>query len=361
MTEKVIGCVSLIFLLADNSLTLACCAIHFIRGSLYNGTVNGAISVVLFCVAGIITNLFHFFRHEATRMPQRSAGKKAKTFLLICIPNYYLVMWSLMRCVKSESLTIKCWTASLRLFYCSTGSLVQAVYQSYLVVRLWWEDDIPNEYYIIMIVTAVYLTLYAIYGVCRYVWVQCYDETGSYLPLMHIFLITFTLTLNMCGRVTAMSVVMGTLGWWWLVIAIATPFLVNFAVYIHTAAQRTPEKIGYFHNCCRYISLIPLALLSSMTISDKRYLTILTTLAWIASYLPQILMFNSHMTNWLVWIVPTVAQICSLIIMMATWKVFEAAFYRFSRLAGTHPWSVTFLRVECTQNVIAQPTHSIMQ
>ncbi|MPC10051.1 hypothetical protein E2C01_002677 [Portunus trituberculatus] len=162
------------------------------------------------------------------------------------------------------------------------------------------------------------------------------------------------------GRVTAMSVVMGTLGWWWLVIAIATPFLVNFAVYIHTAAQRTPEKIGYFHNCCRYISLIPLALLSSMTISDKRYLTILTTLAWIASYLPQILMFNSHMTNWLVWIVPTVAQICSLIIMMATWKVFEAAFYRFSRLAGTHPWSVTFLRVECTQNVVAQPTHSIM-
>lgn len=332
MAEKVIAAISLACLLIDTVLILICSAIHFMRGLHSNGIYHGAITLSIYCLAGIITNIFHFVRHELSRMAQRSEGKKIKTILLIFIPNYYLVFWSVKRFILSESLTVKCWTASLRIFYCSTGSLTQAVFQGYLVVRLWWEEGVSNVDYIIVIVTAVYLCLYAIYGVCRYVWVQYYDETGSYLPAKHIILITFTLTLNMSGRVAAMSVVMGTLGWYWLLFAIISPFLVNLAVYTYTAVQRGSHSTRCFENTCRYINLVPLALLSSMTVSDKRSLTVLTTFAWMGSYFPQILKNHTTKYQWLVWSIPTVAQIAALVIMMLQWEVFKVAFYRFSRV-----------------------------
>ena len=137
----------------------------------------------------------------------------------------------------------------------------------------------------------------------------------------------------------AMSVVMGTLGWYWLVIAISAPFFVNIVIYINIAFQKRLGKISIFENTCRCMNLIPLALLSSMTVSDKRYVTILTTMAWIVSYLPQIWMFHYSMTNWIVWLVPTGAQVLALVIMMLQWSTFEAAFSRFSRMAGGPVWS----------------------
>lgn len=333
MAEKVISAFSLAFLLADIALTLTCCAIHFMRGSLHSGMAHGAFTLAIFCVAGIIANFFHFMRHELPRMPRRSGGKRALSIMLIFLPNYYLLMWSVKRLMRSDSLTVKCWTASLRLFYCSTGSLVQAVFQSYLVIRLWWEEGVPDKDYSIMIVSAVYLCVYAIYGVCRYVWVQYYDETGGYLPAKHIILITIALTLNMSGRVVAMSVVMGTLGWLWLLVAVISPFFVNFAVYSHAAFQNRPDSLGCCGSTFHCFSLVPFSLLSAMTVSDKRILTILTTLAWMASFLPQILTFHTEMVNWLVWLIPTAAQIIALLIMMVQWEAFESAFQRFSRLA----------------------------
>lgn len=135
----------------------------------------------------------------------------------------------------------------------------------------------------------------------------------------------------------AMSVVMGTLGWVWLVVAIISPFLVNYAVYILVAAQGEPSASG-LHNVCRCFFLVPLAFLAAITVSDKRALTIITTLAWLACSLPQIITYHEDTSSLLVWLVPALAQILALIVMMFKWNVFEAAFLRFTRVAQTTPW-----------------------
>lgn len=328
----------LVFLLADIGLVLTCCVFHFKRGELADGIVHGSITIALFYVAGLITNLFHFFRHESTRQSRRSGWKKVKCILLIFLPCYYLLRWSVKRVTKLGSLTINCWTSTLRIFYCSTGSLVQAVFQSYLVVSLWWAMDIPNLDYAIMITAAVYLSLHAVFGVCRYIWTQYYDEEHEYLRVGDFILIIFGLALNMSGRVTAMAVVMGTLNWYWLAVAVIGPFLINYAAYTHAAAQAGPhDTVTYC--VCRYCSLVPLALLSSVTVSDQRALTVITTMAWVGCTLPYIINYHDDLSTWLVWLIPACAQIIALIVMLWKWSAFEAAFERFNRIARINKWT----------------------
>lgn len=131
----------------------------------------------------------------------------------------------------------------------------------------------------------------------------------------------------------AISVVMGTRGWYWMLVAVMSPFLVNYAVYMVQAPFRTtegPAKVWLF------IFMLPLAFISAITMSESRVLTVITTLAWLVCSVPQIYWYHGTLSQWLVWSVPAVVQVISLVVMMIQWNPFEAAFERFGRLARTN-------------------------
>ncbi|KAG0725410.1 hypothetical protein GWK47_038672 [Chionoecetes opilio] len=327
----------LVLLWADILLVLTCSLLHFLRGTEHNGGLHGGLTLAFFFIAGFTTNLFHYFRHESQRMAQRTACQKVTKILLILLPCYYLVLWSFMSCTRTDSLTIKCWTASLRLFYCSLGSLVQAVFQSYVVIDLWYlpEGTIPDAHYVLVMAAAVFLTLHAVYGVCRYTWINYHDEMHLYMLPWNFICIIFVLFFNISGRVVAMAIVTGTVGGWWLVLAVGVPFLINYAAYSYEASKA--DTTG--HDVCRYVFLVPLALLSAITVSDQRVLTVITTLTWLACSLPHIIRYHQEVSNWLPWVIPAVAQIVALLTMMIKWSVFEATFQRFPRLARFNQWT----------------------
>lgn len=132
------------------------------------------------------------------------------------------------------------------------------------------------------------------------------------------------------GRVAAMAVVMGTLGWHWLALAVLSPFLINYTYYItHApfAAARGAQKVWLL------IFMLPLGFLSAISVSEKRVLAVITTLAWLGCSVPQIYAYHGRLSEWLVWGIPVVGQVLSLSIMMARWSAFEAAFERSGRLA----------------------------
>ncbi|KAG0725409.1 hypothetical protein GWK47_038671 [Chionoecetes opilio] len=288
----------LVLLWADILLVLTCSLLHFLRGTEHDGGLHGGLTLAFFFIAGLTTNLFHYFRHESQRMAQRTACQKVTKILLILLPCYYLVLWSFMSCTRTDSLTIKCWTASLRLFYCSLGSLVQAVFQSYVVIYLWYlpEGTIPDAHYVLVMAAAVFLTLHAVYGVCRYTWINYHDETHHYMPPWDFICIIFVLFFNISGRVVAMAIVMGTMGGWWLVLAVGVPFLINYAAYSYVA-----YKAGTGRNVCHYVFLVPLALLSAITVSDQRLLTGITTLTWLGCSLPHVIKYHQRVSEWLPW------------------------------------------------------------
>ena len=133
-----------------------------------------------------------------------------------------------------------------------------------------------------------------------------------------------------------MAVVMGTKAWYWLALAVMCPFLINYAVYVMLApvsAVKGKEKVFLF------LFLVPLALLSSITVSEKRVLTFITTLAWLGCSLPQIISFHDSQSEWLVWSIPVSAQIIAFVLMMVKWSAFEGAFERFSRLCRVNQFT----------------------
>lgn len=206
---------------------------------------------------------------------------------------------------------------------------MQAVLQSYVVVHLWWEQDLPVHYVYVPLVAGVVLSLHAIYGVSGYIWTEYYDETHRTLPALDCLLILSALTLNMGGRVAAMAVVMGTLGWYWLALAALSPLLVNYTVYITQA----PFAASRGTQVWLLIFMLPLGFLSAISVSEKRVLTVITTLAWLGCSVPQICMYHETPSEWLAWSIPAAGQVLALVIMMAKWSVFESAFERFGRLA----------------------------
>lgn len=133
---------------------------------------------------------------------------------------------------------------------------------------------------------------------------------------------------------SAMAIAVGTFPWYWLpliTIGPPAPFFATYTAYARALSQTDPHD-SILQNTCRFFFLVPLAFLSTITVSDQRVRTVTTTLAWLGCSIPQIMTYNASPGAVLVWLVPACSQIVALVAMMARWRAFEPAYQIFSRI-----------------------------
>ncbi|KAG7163170.1 uncharacterized protein LOC121873310 [Homarus americanus] len=320
--------VVLLLYVFDVVMVVACAFVHLTHG----GTSNcfGGFTIAIFCVGGFFTNWFNFYRHEKPRMEQRQWPKKIQKVLFLFIPSQAFLVWTWEWWKNPLSWTANYWVATLRLFYTTTGSLLQATLQTYIIIDLWWDLEVAYEDICVMMAAAVFLALHSVLGVCIFVWKETYEEEHEVPRTRDFVFIVISVSLNMCGRIVSMAMVAAVINWGWMIGGLAAPFFLNYALCLYTTFPLSEGSFGQLVARCTLP--IPTALLFALSVSKDKVATVLTTICWLCFSLPQIVTHHDTAIHWLVWGVPFLGQLVAFVLMMIKWSIFQTAFTRFGRL-----------------------------
>nr|XP_045620147.1 uncharacterized protein LOC123771605 [Procambarus clarkii] len=325
--------VVLVLYVVEVGLVVACAALHLRRGT-DASTLYGGLTLAIFCLAGWVTNGFNFYRHERRRMSQISRLKWSWKVFALVLPSQALLGWIVRWIRTPSSYTNGYRVVTLRLFYCTTGSLVQAVFQAYVIVALWWDASVDPADFTVMVTAAVFLALAAVLGVCSFIRTQYFEEEHETPPMKHFLFVVISVTLNMCGRIASMAMVAAVVSWTWMVAGIAAPIVFNygFCLYI-TDPLHGKSKVRRFARC---FMPLPIAMLYSLSVSPKKITTVVTTCLWLGMSLPQVVEHHDTVVQVAAWGVPFLAQVLALIVMLYKWSILKKTFTRFGRLLSEH-------------------------
>ncbi|KAK8732176.1 hypothetical protein OTU49_007221 [Cherax quadricarinatus] len=335
---------TLMLYLTDVILVLYCAVLHFLRGSStqddYNSTqddnvsvVFGIFTIVILFIGGVSVNLFNFFRRESRLLKNQTLLKKAKKILMLFIPGQALLSWTLEWIKDPSSWSINYWVATLRIFHTSVGSLVQAVFQTFIMIRLWWNITSYSEDFTVMVVGSSVFAVHAVVGMCTYIWKEHYEEEHETIPITDFFFIFLSVSLNMCKCIVSMAMVAAVISWWFLIFVIAAPIIFNYIMCLCTTKPLCTGSVAdiFF----RFIMPLPIAALYAMTASKEKIATILTTVCWLGMSLPQIVKHHDTSIQWVAWAVPFVAQVVAFSFILYKWSIFEITFTRFARILSS--------------------------
>ncbi|XP_047470967.1 uncharacterized protein LOC125026520 [Penaeus chinensis] len=324
LAELIAGGIAQLFSI---SFTLIVASLHFARGG--ESVLYGCVTLSIFCLAGWITNWFNYARHEVNRQAQRPAYKRVLIILRNFFPGYSILSWHLEWLRSPSSWSAEYWVSVLRLFHGTLGDLPQAILQTYLIIRLWWEKNIEVWDFNMLIVLSCVSASMVVFSVCSYIRKEHFEEEHRWPKNKDFLVVVIATILNLGGRVTSLAMVGNVFSGWWMTGGFAFILSFNYFISLHISARgkggegSCAEKIFY---------TIPLASLYALSMTRKRGLMVLNTMLWLCLSLPQLAFYNERLLQWVLFGVPFLAQIVALLLLLCKWRVVEVAFRRFERL-----------------------------
>ncbi|XP_063613237.1 uncharacterized protein LOC134786553 [Penaeus indicus] len=322
LTEIIAGGIAQLFSIF---FTLTIASLHFARGG--ESVIYGCFTLSIFCLAGWITNWFNYVRHEVSRQSQRPAYRRVLVVLRNFFPGYSILSWHLEWLRSPSSWSAEYWVSVLRLFQGTLGDLPQAMLQTYLIIRLWWEKNVEVWDFNMLIGLSSVSVSMVVFSVCSYIRKEYFEEEHR-VPKNKDFLVVVIATiLNLGGRVTSLAMVGNVFSAWWMTGGFA--FILSFNYFMSIYARGKGGEVS----CAEKIFYpIPIAFLYALSMTRKKGLMILNTIFWICLSLPQVALYNERLLQWVLFGVPFLAQVVALLILLCKWRVVEVAFRRFERL-----------------------------